>query len=465
MLCLTKRRNRPLKAFITCGILKVWSQPRCVAEATLPYASGEATLIGVAALEDKALAGTIYQELVDGLKTGDLDWTHFLAKYSSSKGVLYDAVGRFFRDMEPQVRVINEAQAKLDEAKLQLKSLKQRIKKADNLAKEKDRDIARVEKKRDTLQKQVEQLESTTTQKGEVLKRLQELESFGFSKERLETLHANLLDIGGKRGLKPEEVADAFFVELKHYDSMVGLGQEVERLGAVAEAKRAEAEQWSVKAEACEAKYKKLQEAISAIQSLGKQGVKPKQIASWNSILNRVGGGEELEKCLDDYKSVQGLIAAKEKEQQQLDAKLVEETAAVKTLTEQRVELEASIKALRVSAVKEIEKVTRAGIGKVNGVAQAGSDSIEQVGETASAELKEARILFEEVSASSINSISQVGKAALAQLKEALSLVDQLCARALEVGGIVDQAGDKLAKSRKITEATTTLLTRVEGNK
>jgi len=73
--------------------------------------------------------------------------------------------------------------------------------------------------------------------------------------------------------------------------------------------------------------------------------------------------------------------------------------------------------------------------------------------------------LIDETTANSINSISQVGKTALAQLKEALSLVDQICARALEVGGIVDQAGDKLAKSRKITEATTTLLTRIEGNR
>ena len=416
-------------------------------------------------MNDKALADTIYQELVDGLKTGDLDWTHFLAKYGSSKGVLYDAIGRFFRDMEAEVRAINEARAKLGKAKLQLKSLDQRIKEADKLVKKKERDVAGVEKKHDTLQKRLGQLRSAVAEKEEVLQRLQELEKLGFCKERLEALHTSLLDIGNKHGFKPEEVADAFFTELKHYDSIVTLGQEVDRLGGVAEAKKAEAEQWSVRAEACEAKHKELQEMTSAIQSLSRRGVKPKQVISWNGILNRVGGVEELEKCLDDYKSVQGLIAAKEKEQQQLDAKLVEARAAVKTLTEQRAELESSIKTLRTSVVKEIEKVSRAGIERVNGVAQVGSDSIEQVGRAASAELKEARSLIDEVAASSINSVSQVGKAALAQLNEALSLVDQVCARALEVGGIVNQAGDKLAKSRKITEATATLLTRVEGNR
>jgi|GEM_PF-3822450 len=375
MLCFKKPRNRHRVALITCGILEVWSLPRCVAEAAPPYASGEATpvMIGVAALDDKALADTIYQELAKGLKADDLDWTHLLAKYSSSKGVLYDTIGRFFRDMEPQVRALGEAQAKLGGAKVQLKSLDQRIKEAEKLVKDKDRDVAKVEKKRDMLQKKIERLESTVAQKGEVLKRLRELEKLGFCKERLEALHTSLLDMGSKHGFKPEEVADTFFTELKHYDSAVTLGQEVERLGAVAEVKRAEAEQWSVKVEACEAKHKELKETISTIQSLSKRGVKPKQIVSWNSILNRVGGVEELEKCLDDYRSFQGLIAAKEKEQEQLDAKLVEDRAAVKTMTEQRAELEASIKSLRVSAIREIEKVSQAGIERVSGVAQVGS--------------------------------------------------------------------------------------------
>jgi len=422
-------------------------------------------MIGVIAMDNKILTDTIYQELMDGLKTGDLNWTHFIAKHGASKGLLYDAIGRFFRDLENEVRASNETKAKLGEAKLQLKSLDEKIWKAEKRIRQKDLDVARVEKKRDTLQKRLAQLESTIMERGEDLKKLQELEKLGFCRERIEALHTSLLDIESKRGLKPEEVADAFFVELKHYESMIGLGQEIQRLGAVVEAKRAEAEQWSTKAEECEAKHKELQEVISAVQSLSKRGVKSKQIASWNSILSQVGGVEKLRKCLDDYKSVQDLLAAKEKEQTQLDTKLVEEAAAVKTLTEQRVELEASIKALRVAAVKEIEKVTRAGIGKVNGVAQEGSDSIEQVGEIASSEIKEARSLIDETTANSINSISQVGKTALAQLKEALSLVDQICARALEVGGIVDQAGDKLAKSRKITEATTTLLTRIEGNR
>jgi chromosome segregation ATPase len=413
-------------------------------------------------MDDKTLADTIYQELVDGLTTGDLNWTHFIAKYGASKELLYNAIGRFFRDMEPEVRALNEAQAKLGEARLQLKSLNQRIKEADKVIKGKNHDIVGLEEKHNTLKKQIEALEGNLAQKDKTLERLQQLERLDFGKEKLETLYTTLGEIGSKRGLKPEEAAKTFLAELKDYDTKIGFKQEIQRLTAVTKAKKLEAEKWSVEAETCERKHKELQEAIGAIQSLVKQGVKPEQVVSWNNILTSIGGVEELEKGLDHHKSVQSLLAAKKKEQQQLDAKLVEASAAVKTLTEQRAELEASIKALRVSAVNEIERVSQASVEKITGVAQAGSNYIEQVGETGSAKLKEVLTLVDQVAAGSITSISQVGETALGQLKEALSLVDQVCARALEVSEIVDQTGDKLAKSKKIKESTATLVARIE---
>lgn len=415
-------------------------------------------------MDDKSLTDKIHQELVDGLKTGDLNWTHFIAKHGASKGLLYDAVGRFFRDMEPEVRALDEAQARLSEARLQLKSLNQRIKKADKVIKERNRYIVGLKEKQGTLKEQVEALQSKVAQKGKTLERLKELEKLEFGKERLGALHTMLSEIGSKRGLKPEEAANAFFAELEDYDAKIGFEQELQRLAAVTEAARLEAEKWSTEARTCEKKHKDLQGTINAVQSLSKRGVKPEQVTSWNNALTSVGGVEELEKCLDRYGSVHNLLAAQQKEQQQLDAKIVEARAAVKTLTEQRAELEASIRAIRVSAIEEIEKVSGRSVEQISEVTQAGCDSIEQVGKTWSAKLKEARVLIEEVAANSIGSINQTGETALGQLNEALSLVDQVCARAFEVREIVDQTGGKLAKSRKITEATATLLTRVEGS-
>ena len=71
-------------------------------------------------MEDKTLSLTeqIYAELMDGLKTGSLDWTAFTAKHRASKGPLYNAVGQFIHDMEPKVRELGGVQAKLDQAGL-----------------------------------------------------------------------------------------------------------------------------------------------------------------------------------------------------------------------------------------------------------------------------------------------------------------------------------------------------------
>jgi len=83
-------------------------------------------------MENKSMSLTdeIYNELVDGLKTG-MDWTHFLAEHKDSKGPTYNAIGRFFHDMEPKIKALGEVQAKLDAAGLKLDSLDQKIKEAE----------------------------------------------------------------------------------------------------------------------------------------------------------------------------------------------------------------------------------------------------------------------------------------------------------------------------------------------
>ncbi len=45
----------------------------------------------------------IYRELSDGLGK-DLDWQQFLVKHSSSKGPLYNAIGRFFTEVGLKMR-------------------------------------------------------------------------------------------------------------------------------------------------------------------------------------------------------------------------------------------------------------------------------------------------------------------------------------------------------------------------
>ena len=413
-------------------------------------------------MDDKNLIDEIYRELADGLKRGDLNWTHFIAKHGASKGLLYSAIGRFFQDLEPEARALNEAQTKTGEARLQLESLNQQIEKADKIVKKKNGHIARLEQKQDTLQKKAETLEGKVTDMGQILEKLRDLEKLGLGRDRLDVLHSTISEIGSKRGLKPANAADAFFADLKDYDAKTGFEQELERLAAATEAARLEADRWSTEARACEKRHKNLQKTIDAMQSLKKRGVRTGQVVSWNRALASIGGVEDLEKCLERYGSVHKALEALHKERQHLEARVVEARAVVKTLAGQQAELETSIKTIREMVIQEIEKVSQASVERISRVAQEGSDSIAQVGITWAAKLSEARSLIEEVAGSSMVSISQTGETALGQLKEAMSLIDQVTARALEVSIMVDRATAKVANSRKLKEDTEMLVAGIE---
>ena len=416
-----------------------------------------------------SLTDEICSELVAGLKTGDLDWTRFLAKYSGSKGVLYDAIGRFFRDMEPEMRTLNETQAKLDEARLQLESLNHKTKEADKVIQEKNQDIVGLEEKQNTLKKQIEALESNLAQKGETLERLQELEGLDFGKEKLEALHTTLAEMGTKRGFKTEEVGNAFFAELKDYDTKIGFEQELQQLAAVTEAKKVEAEKWRTEAEICETKHKELQGTISVIRSLSRRGVKPEQVVSWNNALIGVGGVEELDKGLNRYGSVEKLLAAKKRERKRLDTKVAELNGKLDTLKQQKAEIEGSIKALRASAVAEIERLGQTGRETLRAQKAEIEGSIKTLKASALSEMEEVSQVgvekVNQVTQAGTSCIGQVGETAVGELKEVLSLVDELAARTLEVGKVIGQDQAKLNKIKETKEKAEALTRRIEGYK
>ncbi len=339
-------------------------------------------------MDDKSFTDKIYQELVDGLKTGDLNWTHFIAKYGGSKGLLYTAIGRFFRNMEPEVRALNETQAKSGEARLQLKSLNQRIKEDDKVIKGKNQNIKGLEEKQDTLKKQSKALESNLAQKGETLERLQELERLDFGKEKLEALYTTLAEIGSKRGFKPEEAVKTFFAELKDYDAKIGFEQELQRLAAVTEAKKLEAEKWQAKAQRLESQYTNRKEAIGAIQALFKGGVKGEQIVSWNRIVSKVGGTEELQQELGQYKTLCEVLDAKKRESGNCEKKIRELETKIKALNEQKAEIEAGIKSLSASGVKKISELSEQATSRLKSLSAASVKEVTTVGEQAITELK-----------------------------------------------------------------------------
>jgi len=222
--------------------------------------------------KDMSLTDEIYQALVDGLKTG-LDWTHFLAEYGSSKGPLYNAFGRFQRDMEPKVRALSEVQAKLDEAGLKLDSLDQQIKEAES-------SLAPLEETKNALDEGIETLETKLTEKSELLEHAGELGKLSFDIERLRQLKDALTEIGVKHGLKGKEAVTKFFSDLLDYDAKAGFEQEIQRLETITETKKLDAEKWQAKEETLRRKHDNLKEAIGAVDALLKRGIKAGQIVS-----------------------------------------------------------------------------------------------------------------------------------------------------------------------------------------
>ena len=412
-------------------------------------------------MENRTLTDKIYQELVDGLKTG-LDWIQFLAKYGGSKGPLYNAIGRFFSDMEPKVKALNEAQRKLHEAGFRLDSLDEKIKEAES-------SLAPLEEKKNALNDEIESLESKLAEKRELLGHAGELGKLGFDIERLRQLREALTEIGSKSGLKGKEAVDKFFDDLKDYGAVLEAELQLKGLQTQIETKKLEAEKWQAEADNLPRRYKELSEAISAVQNLTNQGVKQEQIVSWNESLIRLGGAQEFEKALSRYKSVQGLLAAKRREVKKLEAKMAKLNGEVNTLRQQKAEIEGSIKVLRASAVTEIEKVSQTGIETVKAQKGEIEGSIKRFKASALKEIEELSQTgvekLDKLTETGNSSIRAIGETALSQLKEALSLVDQLSKRAFEVGETIGQLEGKLNKSKELREKTEALVAGIEGGR
>lgn len=347
--------------------------------------------------------------------------------------------------------------------------MNQKINEADGTMQGKNRDITGLEEKENTLRQQIESLESDMEQKSKLLERLQELDKLGFGEKELEALHTTLAEIGSKRGIKPSEAVNGFFSELKDYDAKTGFGQEIQRLETITETKKLEAEKWQAEADKLSRRYKELSEAISAVHNLTKQGVKQEQIVSWNKSLTSLGEAEEFEKALNRYKSIQGLLAAKRREVKKLDLKIAKLNGEVNTLRQQKAEIEGSIKALKSSAITQIERVSRTGVetlkaqkGEIEGsIKTFKASALKEIGELSQTGVEKVDKLTE----TGNSSIRAVGETALSELKEALSLVDELSRRALEVGEIIGQLETKLDKSKELRDRTEKLVTGIETNR
>jgi len=369
-------------------------------------------------VEDKTLSVTdeIYAALVDGLKTG-LDYTHLQAKYGTSKGPFYNAFGRFIRDMEPKVKALGEVQAKLDSVGLTLDSLDQRVKEAES-------SLALLEERKNTLNQQIETLETKLAEKSEVIKQVGELEKRGFDIERLRQLREALTEIGAKTGLKGKEAVSRFFGDLKDYGAVLEVELQLKGLQTQIETKKLQAENWQAKEEALRRKHDGQTETIDAMQALLKRGVKAEQIVSWNEIVNKLGGPEELEKELGDYKTIQELLNVRKEEVAACQLRLTKAQSQAETLEKERARIGARIDALKVAGVKQLEAMTEAAEKQLKAVA--------------ASEIKEAQDLARQIRSEFATFLAQV---------------DRLSEKAVHLGEEIERSKQELQKYEGVKNA------------
>jgi len=346
-------------------------------------------------MDDKSLTDKIYQELVDGLETG-LDWPCLLAKHGASKGPLYNAIGRFFKDMEPKVRELNEVQAKLgaaglelDQAGLKLDSLDQKIKEAGS-------SLALLEESKNALNEGIETLETKLTEKSNLLKHAGELGKLGFDIERLRQLREALTEIGAKSGLTGKEAVSKFFDDLKDYEAVLEAKALLEGLQTQIETKKLQAEKWQAKEEALRRKYDDLTEVIGATDTLLKCGVKSEQVVSWNKIVSIVGDPKELEKELGDYKTIRELLNVRKEEAAACQLRLTKVQSQAEILEKERAKIQAAIDALKVAGLKELQAMTE--------------EAAKQLKVVAANEIREAQIVGQEVRKEFANYFVQLNK-------------------------------------------------------
>lgn len=154
--------------------------------------------------------------------------------------------------------------------------------------------IGEVEKRQENAVDRLGKLDQEVGARAELLTKAEELEKLGLDRARLSDLCAAVIGAGAKHGLGHGEALQRFFGELREYDAALGFQAEAKRWETIAETKRLEAERIKAQHDGLEMRYQERKEAVDAMESLLKQGVKPAQIPLWNGILSKFRGPESI---------------------------------------------------------------------------------------------------------------------------------------------------------------------------
>ena len=326
----------------------------------------------------------IYGELAEGLKTS-LDYDQIRLKWEKSKGPFYNALQMVFANAGAELVNLHTELKVLREKKVteenKLATLKTEDKGVETQIDAKKKVYQSWEQKASLAKGQAEKLDAELGAKAELLGQVRELQKMGFDKNHFRQLRDVLVEIGTKRGLKPKEAVDSFFTDLKDYDTKSGFANEVKRLTAIAATEKLEAKKWQAEKEDLVMKYRGVKEAVGAMESLLKQGLKPEQIVSWNKIVAAVGGIDELSKDLSQYKTLKEAMAVQNKAIQSVKLEKKQFEGEITSLREQKAGIEGAIETLSKQGTEKIAAAENEALSEIRSLVKELRDEVKFIGE------------------------------------------------------------------------------------
>lgn len=326
----------------------------------------------------------IYGELLNGLKAG-LDYDKIRLKWEKSKGPFYNALQMVLVNAGAELANLHAELKALQEKKVaaenKLAALKSEQKSVETQVEAQRKSCQSWEQKASLAKGQADKLDAELGVKAKLLGQAGELQKMGFNINQFQQLRDVLVEIGTKRGLKPAEAIGSFFTDLQDYDAKTGFANEVKRLSAIAATEKLEAKKWQAEKEDIGRKYRELKEAVGAMDSLLKQGVKPEQIIGWNKIVMAVAGIDELSKDLSQYKTIKDAVAAQNKAIQTVKLEKKQLEGEIMSLKEQKAGIEGAIETLAEQGVERIALAKDEALSEIRSLIEELRNEVKFIGE------------------------------------------------------------------------------------
>ena len=294
------------------------------------------------------LKETIVRELLESVDN-PAGPQEILNRYSRSKGPLYIGLAEATNALERRVSVARAESAQFESRRDELQEELEA----------KNRERQELEEKVQSLADQLEQTEDSLDEVGGLLNRAKELDLLGFGEEKLDALQELLGKIAIEHGVSNKEAVDQYFKTMSEYERMVRLDLETKRSENNAALAKAEADRWESERRSKETLSKARIETVDLVESLLDQGVKADDLSLWSSIIERTGiSAAELNESIEELGTIELLTQSRRKEADEIESKVLELKSGVKTLNQERKNLQASIRVVGEESLEEIRELS-----------------------------------------------------------------------------------------------------------